>query len=165
MAPVLLFRAQIPSNMRWFCTGHFAATWLVCTSLLLHFRNTSDHSVGFVVFGIILWPILLWALPLKGYFWLKSVTLDRLKARVSSGELKKAVVFLFGFCTSLLAAAGIGAATLVLSSADGWFSRQEGALSLAHTLAWFPVAFAVWVAVPTIALALLARGAASSRHG
>ena len=143
--------------MRWFCLGHFAATWLVCTSLLLHFRSASDSSIGFVVFGIILWPILLWALPMKGYFWLKAATLDRLKARVKSGDLKKMVVIIFGFCTSLLASASIGGATWALSSADGWFSRQEGPISLAHTLAWFPVAAALWVLVPTLALAILAR--------
>jgi hypothetical protein len=56
--------------------------------------------VAFVVFAVIIWPTLLWLLPLKGYFHLKAITLDRLKARVTRGELKKAVVFGFGFCTA-----------------------------------------------------------------
>jgi hypothetical protein len=86
--------------MRWYCTGHFAATWLVCSSLLFRFNTASDHSVAFVVFAVIIWPTLLWLLPLKGYFHLKAITLDRLKARVTRGELKKAVVFGFGFCTA-----------------------------------------------------------------
>jgi hypothetical protein len=96
-------------------------------------------------------------LPLKGYFYLKAVTLDRLKARVRRGELKKAVVFAFGFCTSLLAAASIGFATWGLGALDSWFSRQEGALSLAHTIAWFPIVFVLWILIPTMGMAVLAR--------
>jgi hypothetical protein len=143
--------------MRWFCTGHFAATWLVCASLLVRFQAAHDSSVTFFILSVVLWPMVLWALPLKGYFYLKSVTLDRLKARVQGGELKKAVVFGFGFCTSLLAALSIGLATWAYAVADVWFSQQEGAMSLVHTLAWFPVAFLLWVTIPTIGMALLAR--------
>ena len=143
--------------MRWFCTGHFAATWLVCTSLLLRFHAAHDSSVAFVLFSIILWPVLLWALPLKGYFYLKSVTLDRLKAKVHRGDLKKAVVFAFGFCTSLLAALSIGLATWGMGALDAWFSRLDGPMGLLHTLSWFPVAFLLWVLIPTLGIAILAR--------
>lgn len=143
--------------MRWFCTGHFFATLLVCTSLLFRFHNAGENSVAFVVFAVILWPLLLTLLPVKGYFYLKRVTLDRLKDRVRSGELKKAVVFAFGFCTSLLAALGIGLATWLVGAADAWFSRQEGVMSLAHTLVWFPAAFLAWVIPPTFAVWLLGR--------
>ena len=142
--------------MRWFCAGHFAATWLVCTSLLVRFHSAGETSISAVLFGLILWPVILWVVPLKGYFWLKSVTLDRLKARVRRGELKKAVVFTFGFCTSLFAALSIGMATWAVGAMDGWFSQQEGPVSLVHTLAWFPVAFVLWVLIPTIGMALLA---------
>jgi len=143
--------------MRWFCAGHFAATWLVCTSLLFRFHAMHDSSIAFILFSVMLWPVVLWALPLKGYFYLKAVTLDRVKARVRGGELKKAVVFGFGFCTSLLAALSIGVATWAVGALDRWFSHQEGALSLVHTIAWFPVAFLLWVAIPTIGVAVLAR--------
>jgi hypothetical protein len=144
--------------MRWFCTGHFAATWLVCTSLLLRFQRADNGSVAMVVFGIILWPLLLWALPLKGYFHLKSITLDRLKARVQHGDLRKAVVFVFGFCTSLLAAACIGLAAWGVGAIDGWFRQKDGMMGFVHTLAWFPVAFALWVILPKVVLSMLARG-------
>ncbi len=144
--------------MRWFCTGHFAATWLVCTSLIFRFQATAENSVAFVLFAVILWPLLLALLPVKGYFYLKRITLDRLKERVSRGELKKAVVFGFGFFTSLLAAAGISLAAWAVGAVDGFFSRQDGVWSLAHTLAWFPVAFLAWVMLPTLAVWLLARG-------
>jgi hypothetical protein len=143
--------------MRWFCAGHFAATWLVCTSLLVRFHTTTDSSIAFIVFSIVLWPVILWALPLKGYFYLKSVTLDRLKARVHRGELKKAVVFGFGFCTSLIAAMSIGVATWCVGAMDHWFSDKEGAMSLLHTIAWFPIAFLLWVLIPTVGMAILAR--------
>jgi hypothetical protein len=144
--------------MRWFCTGHFAATWLVCTSLLFRFHRVDDLSLAFVLFAVVLWPVLLWLLPLKGYFHLKAVTLDRLKARVSSGELRKAVVFAFGFSTSLLAAVCIGASAWLVGVIDGWFSKQDGVTSLAHTIAWFPVAFLVWAIVPAVVVSRLARG-------
>jgi hypothetical protein len=143
--------------MRWFCLGHFAATWLVCTSLLFRFHAAGESSITFILFSVMLWPLLLWALPMKGYFHLKAVTLDRLKARVNHGELKKAVVFVFGFCASLLAAAAIGGATWAVGAMDLYFSQQEGAMSLVHTLAWFPLALALWILVPTFGLALLAR--------
>lgn len=143
--------------MRWFCTGHFAATWLVCSSLLFRFQAAPDHSVAFVLFAVIIWPTLLWLLPLKGYFHLKAITLDRLKARVSRGELKKAVVFTFGFCTSLLAAAAIGLTAWAVGAMDGWFSKQEGVFSMMHMLIWFPVAFAVWALVPAFVVSRLAR--------
>lgn len=148
--------------MRWFCTGHFAATWLVCTSLLFRFHSAGENSVMFIVFAVILWPLLLALLPIKGYFFLKRITLDRLKDRVQSGELKKAVVFTFGFCTSLLAAITISVATWAVGAADGWFKDQDGVWSLAHTLAWFPVAFLAWVLPPTLAIWLLARGKATA---
>jgi hypothetical protein len=146
--------------MRWFCTGHFAATWLVCTSLLFRFHRVDDLSLTFILFAVVLWPILLWLLPLKGYFHLKAVTLDRLKNRVSSGELKRAVVFAFGFFTSILAALCIGATAWAVGAMDTWFSRQDGLASLAHTIAWFPVAFIVWAVVPAFVLSRLARGGA-----
>lgn len=148
--------------MRWFCTGHFAATWLVCTSLLFRFHRVDDLSLAFVLFAVVLWPVLLWLLPLKGYFHLKAVTLDRLKARVSSGDLRKAVVFGFGFCTSLLAAVFIGASAWLVGLIDGWFSKQEGLTSLAHTIAWFPVAFLLWAIVPAVVVSRLARGGRST---
>ncbi len=143
--------------MRWFAAGHFAATWLVCTSLLVRFHTAHDSSVAFILFSIILWPIVLWVIPIKGYFKLKAATLDRLKARVTRGELKKAVVFTFGFCTSLLAALSIGIATWAVGAMDGWFSQLQGALSLLHTIAWFPVAFLLWIVIPTMGMAILAR--------
>lgn len=141
--------------MRWFCAGHFAATWLVCSSLLLRFHAAGESTVTFVLFSVILWPLILWAIPLKGYFYLKAVTLDRLKARVSRGELKRAVVFSFGFVTSLLAALCIGFATWSVGAIDGWFTHQAGAWSLLHTIAWFPVAFLLWVLIPTLGVAVL----------
>lgn len=144
--------------MRWFCTGHFAATWLVCTSLLFRFHQVSDYSVTFVLFAVVLWPVLLWSLPLKGYFHLKAITLDKLKARVSNGELKKMVVFTFGFCTSLLAAGMIGLTAWLVGVTDGWFSKQEGVTSLMHTIAWFPVAFALWAIIPAFVVSRLAKG-------
>jgi hypothetical protein len=153
MALILLFM----EGMRWFCAGHFAATWLVCTSLLVRFHTAHESSIAFIVFSIMLWPVVLWALPLKGYFHLKAVTLDRLKARVHRGELKKMVVFGFGFCTSLLAALSIGFATWAVGALDSWFSQQEGALSLVHTIAWFPIAFLLWILIPTIGMSVLAR--------
>src|SRR5829696_6585324 len=133
--------------MRWFCTGHFAATWLVCSSLLFRFQRVNDLSLAIVLFSVVLLPVLLWLLPLKGYFHLKAITLDRLKSRVSTGELKRAVVFGFGFCTSLLAAVFIGFSAWAVDAMDGWFSRQDGLTSLAHTLAWFPVAFVLWAII------------------
>lgn len=142
--------------MRWFCTGHFAATWLVCTGLLFHFQKTGEKPLTFVLFALILWPLVLTLLPLKGYFHLKAITLDRLKARVSSGDLKKAVVFSFGFCTSLAAALCIGAATLLVSKLDTFFSKQDGLMGMAHTLAWFPVCFALWALVPSLVVSKLA---------
>lgn len=144
--------------MRWFCTGHFAATWLVCTSLLFRFYRVNDFSLAFVLFALVLWPVVLWLLPLKGYFHLKAVTLDRLKDKVSRGELKKMVVFVFGFCTSLLAAACIGLAAWAVGVMDGWFSQKEGVSSLMHTIAWFPLAFIVWVVVPAVVVSRLAKG-------
>lgn len=111
----------------------------------------------FVIFAVILWPLVLTLLPIKGYFYLKRITLDRLKDRVRSGELKKAVVFAFGFCTCLLAAAGIGLASWAVGAVDGFFGRQDGVWSVAHTLAWFPVAFLAWVIPPTLAVWMLAR--------
>ena len=94
-------------------------------------------------------------LPLRGYFALKRVTLDRLKARVHRGELKKAVVFAFGFCTSLLAAAGIGMAAWGLGLLDGWFGKMDRLVAL-PTLAWLPITFVLWVVPPVIAVAMLA---------
>ncbi len=143
--------------MRWFCTGHFAATWLVCSSLLFRFHAASDHSTAFILFAVIIWPTLLWLLPLKGYFKLKAITLDRLKARVSRGELKKAVVFAFGFSTSLLAATAIAFTAWAVKAMDGWFNKCEGILSWAHMLMWFPVAFALWALAPAFVVSRLAR--------
>jgi hypothetical protein len=142
--------------MFWFCSGHFTATWLVCIGLILKFQATADHPVAFVLFALIFWPVILELLSLKGYFYLKAVTLDRLKGRVRRGELKKAVVFGFGFCTSLLAAAGIGAAVWAVRSMDHWFGKLDGWFSALHTIAWFPITFTLWVVPPVIVLALLA---------
>lgn len=144
-------------TMRWFCTGHFAATWLVCTTLLFRFHRVNDLSLTFVLFAMVLWPLLLWLVPMKGYFRLKAATLDRLKARVSAGELKKAVVFIFGFSTSLLAAACIGLTAWAVGAMDGWFSQHEGMASLMHTIAWFPLAFVLWAVLPAMVLSRLAR--------
>ena len=99
-------------------------------------------------------------LPLKGYFYLKRVTLDRLKARVHRGELKKAVVFGFGFCTSLLAAVGIQTTVWAVGSMDVWFGKMDGWSSALHTLAWFPITFLLWVVPPVVAVAMLAGKAA-----
>ena len=142
--------------MRWFCTGHFAATWLACSGLLFHFQKTGEKPLTFVLFALVLWPLVLTLLPLKGYFRLKAVTLDRLKARVNRGELKKAVVFTFGFCTSLIAAICIGIATFLVGKLDGFFSKQEGLMGMAHTLAWFPICFALWALVPSFVVSKLA---------
>ena len=111
-----------------------------------------------MVFAIVLWPVLLWLLPLKGYFKLKGATLDRLKARVVSGELKKVVVFSFGFCTSLLAAVGIVLAAWGVAAFDTWFGKQDGFLSFAHVLVWFPIAFLLWAVAPAFVVSKLARG-------
>lgn len=143
--------------MFWFCSGHFAATWLVCLAFIFRYRDTAGaHPFSFVLFALICWPVVLELLTLKGYFALKRVTLDRLKARVRCGELKKAVVFGFGFCTSLLAAACIGGAAMAVRSLDGWFAKMDGWLSALHTIAWFPVTFALWVVPPVIVLGTLA---------
>ena len=142
--------------MRWFCTGHFAATWLVCSGLLFHFQKTGEKPLTFVIFALVLWPLVLTLLPMKGYFHLKALTLDRLKARVRNGELKKAVVFGFGFCTSFAAALSIGLATWVVGQLDGYFSKQDGLMGVAHTLAWFPICFALWALVPSFVLSKLA---------
>jgi hypothetical protein len=143
--------------MLWFCSGHFVATWLVCLALIFRFQSSaSGHSLAFVLFALLCWPVVLELLTLKGYFALKRVTLDRLKARVRSGELKKAVVFAFGFCASLLAAAGIGGAVWAVGSLDRWFGKMNGWFSALHTIAWFPLTFALWVIPPMIVLALLA---------
>ncbi len=142
--------------MFWFCSGHFAATWLVCLTLIFRFHATAQRPLTFVLFALILWPVLLELLPLKGYFALKRVTLDRLKARVKCGELKKAVVFTFGFCTSLLAAAGIGAAAWGFGLVDGWLGKMNDGASALPTLAWLPFSFIVWVLPPVVAVALLA---------
>jgi len=142
--------------MFWFCSGHFAATWLVCLGLIFRFQSTTERPHAFVLFALLFWPVVLELLSLKGYFALKRVTLDRLKARVRSGELKKAVVFGFGFCTSLLAAAGIGTAAWAVSSTDRWFGKLDGWLSALHTIAWFPVTLALWIVPPVIVLAMLA---------
>ena len=83
--------SETPYLMLWFCSGHFASTWLVCLTLILRFQATAERPLTFVLFALILWPVLLELLPLRGYFALKRVTLDRLKARVHRGELKKAV--------------------------------------------------------------------------
>jgi hypothetical protein len=138
--------------MLWFCSGHFAATWLVCLTLIFRFHATAERPPAFILFALVLWPVVLELLPLRGYFALKRVTLDRLKARVHRGELKKAVVFAFGFCTSLLAAAGIGAGAWAFGLLDGWL----GKVSAVPTLAWLPVTFALWVVPPVIAVAILA---------
>jgi hypothetical protein len=143
--------------MFWFCSGHFTATWLVCIGLIFKFQAAAaGHSLTFVLFALLFWPVVLELLTLKGYFALKRVTLDRLKARVGSGELKKAVVFGFGFCTSLLAATGIGIAVWAVGSLDRWFGKMDGWFSALHTIAWFPVTFALWVVPPVIVLAMLA---------
>lgn len=141
--------------MFWFCSGHFAATWLVCLTLIFRFHATAERPLTFVLFALILWPVLLELLPLRGYFALKRVTLDRLKARVHRGELKKAVVFAFGFSTSLFAAAGIGTAAWALGLLDGWFGKMDS-LSALPTLAWLPLTFVLWVVPPVIAVAMLA---------
>ena len=142
--------------MFWFCSGHFAATWIVCLSLIFRFHATADHPLGFTLFALLFWPVVLELLPLKGYFYLKRITLDRLKARVRRGELKKAVVFGFGFCTSLLAAVGIQTTVWAVGSADGWFGKMDGWSSALHTLAWFPITFLLWVVPPVVAVAMLA---------
>lgn len=141
--------------MLWFCSGHFAATWLVCLALIFRFHATAERPLTFVLFALILWPVLLELLPLRGYFALKRVTLDRLKARVHRGELKKAVVFAFGFCTSILAAAGIGMAAWGLGLLDGWFGKIDRLAAL-PTIAWLPITFVLWVVPPVIAVAMLA---------
>ena len=141
--------------MLWFCSGHFAATWLVCLTLIFRFQAAAERPLTFVLFALILWPVLLELLPLRGYFALKRVTLDRLKARVHRGELKKAVVFAFGFCTSLLAAVGIGMAAWGLGLLDGWFGKMDRLAAL-PTLAWLPITFILWVVPPVIAVAMLA---------
>ena len=152
--------------MRFFCFGHFAATWLVCLTLIFRFHSAAERPLTFVLFALILWPVLLELLPLKGYFALKRVTLDRLKARVRRGELKKAVVFAFGFCTSLLAAAGIGGAAWAFGLLDGWLGKVNDNFSLLPTLAWLPITFLLWVVPPALAVAMLAgkasAGAAAS---
>ena len=142
--------------MFWFCSGHFAATWLVCLSLIFRFHATAEHPLAFNLFALLFWPVVLELLPLKGYFYLKRITLDRLKARVHRGELKKAVVFGFGFCTSLLAAVGIQTTVWAVASTDGWFGKMDGWSSALHTLAWFPVTFLLWVVPPVVAVAMLA---------
>ena len=152
--------------MLWFCSGHFAATWLVCLTLIFRFQATAERPSAFVISALILWPVLLELLPLRGYFALKRVTLDRLKARVRRGELKKAVVFAFGFSTSLLAAAGIGMAAWGLGMLDGWIGKTDS-LAVLPTLAWLPLTFLLWVVPPVIAVAMLAgksKGAENSGH-
>ena len=141
--------------MLWFCSGHFAATWLVCLTLIFRFHSASERPLTFVLFALILWPVLLELLPLRGYFALKRVTLDRLKARVNRGELKKAVVFAFGFCTSLFAAIGIGTAAWAFGLLDGWLGKMDNLAAL-PTLAWLPITFFLWVVPPVIAVAMLA---------
>jgi hypothetical protein len=143
--------------MFWFCSGHFTATWLVCLGLIFKFQAvTTSHPLTYALFALLFWPVVLELLSLKGYFSLKAATLDRLKARVRSGELKKAIVFAFGFCTSLLAAAGIGGAIWAVRSMDHWFGKLDGWISALHTIAWFPVSFILWVVPPVIVLAVLA---------
>ncbi|MEI7819284.1 MAG: hypothetical protein WCK55_00070 [Verrucomicrobiota bacterium] len=142
--------------MLWFCSGHFAATWLVCLTLIFRFHAAADKPLTFVIFALILWPVVLELLPLRGYFALKRVTLDRLKARVNRGELKKAIVFAFGFCTSLFAAIGIGAAAWGFGLLDGWLGKMGDGVSVMSTLAWLPVTFLLWIVPPVIAVALLA---------
>jgi hypothetical protein len=151
--------------MFWFCSGHFAATWLVCLTLIFRFQAAAERPLTFVLFALILWPVLLELLPWRAYFALKRVTLDRLKVRVHRGELKKAVVFAFGFCTSLLAAAGIGMAAWGLGLLDGWLGKVDRLAAL-PTLAWLPITFVLWVVPPVIAVAMLAgkSGAGSSEN-
>ena len=149
--------------MLWFCSGHFAATWLVCLTLIFRFHAAAERPLTFALFALILWPVLLELLPLRGYFALKRVTLDRLKVRVHRGELKKAVVFAFGFCTSLLAAAGIGVAALGFGLFDGWFGKMDRLVAL-PTLAWLPITFVLWVVPPVLAVAMLA-GESRSENG
>lgn len=141
--------------MPWFCSGHFAATWLVCLTLIFRFHAADERPLTFVVFALVLWPVLLELLPLRGYFALKRATLDRLKARVHRGELKKAVVFVFGFCTSLLAALGIGMAAWAFGLLDSWLQKSDR-FAVLPTLAWLPVTFLLWVVPPVVAVALLA---------
>ncbi len=141
--------------MLWFCSGHFAATWLVCLTLIFRFHATAERPLTFVLFALILWPVLLELLSLRGYFALKHATIDRLKSRVSRGELKKAVVFAFGFCTSVLAATGIGLAAWGLGLLDGWFGKMDRLVVL-PTLAWLPITFVLWVVPPVIVVAMLA---------
>ncbi|MCX6980910.1 MAG: hypothetical protein NTV08_09190 [Verrucomicrobia bacterium] len=142
--------------MLWFCSGHFAATWLVCLTLIFRFHAAADKPLTFVIFALILWPVVLELLPLRGYFALKRVTLDRLKSRVNCGELKKAIVFAFGFCTSIFAAIGIGAAAWGFGLLDGWLGKMSDGVSVMSTLAWLPVTFVLWIVPPVIAVALLA---------
>ena len=142
--------------MLWFCSGHFTATWLVCLTLIFRFHSAAERPLTFVMFALILWPVVLELLPLKGYFALKRVTLDRLKARVIRGELKKAVVFAFGFCTSLLAAAGIGAAAWGFGLLDGWLGKMNDGVGALPTLAWLPLTLILWVVPPVVAVAMLA---------
>ena len=142
--------------MLWFCSGHFTATWLVCLTLIFRFHAAAEKSLTFVLFALILWPVLLELLSLRGYCALKRMTLDRLKARVHGGELKKAVVFAFGFCTSLLAAVGIGAAAWGFGLLDGWFGKMSDSVSALPTLAWLPITLLLWVVPPGIAVAMLA---------
>jgi hypothetical protein len=146
--------------MIWFCSGHFAATWLVCLTLIFRFHSLAERPLTFVLSALILWPVVLELLPIKGYFALKRVTLDRLKARVSRGELKKAVVFAFGFCTSLVAAAGIGAAAWGFGMLDGWLGKMSDGVTALPTIAWLPLTFILWVVPPMIAVAILAGKAA-----
>ena len=73
-------------------------------------------------------------------------------------ELKKAVVFAFGFFTSLLAAAGIGTAAWAFGLLDGWL----GKMSAVPTLAWLPLTLALWVVPPVIAVAILAGRASAN---
>ena len=148
--------------MLWFCSGHFAATWLVCLTLIFRFHSTAERPLTFVLCALILWPVLLELLPLRGYFALKRVTLDRLKARVHRGELKKAVVFAFGFCTSILAAAGIGMAAWGLGLLDGWVGKMDRLAAL-PTIAWLPITFVLWVVPPVIAVAMLAGKSAAAK--
>lgn len=141
--------------MLWFCSGHFAATWFVCLTLIFRFQAAVDRPLMFVLFALILWPVLLELLPLRGYFALKAATLDRLKARVNRGELKRAIVFAFGFCTSLLAAVGIGFAAWGFGLLDGWLGRMGDGVSAISTLAWLPVTLVLWVVPPVLAVAKL----------
>lgn len=141
--------------MPWFCLGHFAATWLVCLTLIFRFHAAAERPLTFMLFALVLWPVLLELLPIRGYFALKRATLDRLKARVRHGELKKAVVFVFGFCTSLVAALGIAMAAWGLGLLDGWLQKSDR-LALLPTLAWLPITFLLWVVPPAVAVALLA---------